>query len=278
MSSVTRPRGPLGQRVYWTRRLIVLALAFGLVFGIAHLLGGGSDGKSGGDTASPVVADASSSSPTTSETTSRPTSGPTTRLTSGPTGTKPPKTNTSPPLAQPDGPCSDDEVVVTPVLSSPVAGSPVAVGLEISSIDSAACTFRVSSSTVVVKLISGDDFIWSSQECPKSVPAVDVVARSSLPAKVNVYWSGRRSNETCSTTTDWARAGWYHAIAAALGGEPTDVQFELALPIGETVTKTASPTQDPSDKASEKASEKASDRASDRASDEPSGRASDEPS
>jgi hypothetical protein len=244
----------------------VFALAFGLVFGIAHLLGGGSDGKSGGDTASPVGAYVSSSSPTTSA----PTSGPTTGLTSGTTGTKPPKTNSSPPLAQPDGPCSDDEVVVTPVLSSPVAGSPVAVGLEISSIDSAACTFRVSSSTVVVKLTSGDDGIWSSQECPKSVPAVDVVARASLPAKVNVYWSGRRSDENCSTATAWADAGWYHAIAAAFGGEPTDVQFELALPIGRTVTKTASPTQDPSDKPTDKASDKSSDKASDKASDEPS--------
>ena len=263
MSSVTRPRGPLGPRVYWTRRLLVFALAFGLVYGIAHLLGGGSDGKSGtGDTAAPVGADATSSSPTTSS--------PTASTTHLPTGKKPAKTNTPPPLAQPDGPCSDDEVVVTPVLSSPVAGSPVAIGLEISSIDSAACTFRVSSSTIVVKLVSGDDFIWSSQECPKSVPAVDVVARSSLPAKVNVYWSGRRSDEGCSTTTGWARAGWYHAIAAALGGEPTDVQFELALPIGETVTKTASPTQDPSDKPTDSASDRASDRASDSASDEPS--------
>ncbi len=237
----------------------MLALALGLVYGIAYLLGSVSDGKSGGgDTAAPVGADATSSSPTTSSPTDPPTHSP--------TGKKPPKTNRPPPLAQPDGPCSDDEVVVTPVLSSPVAGSPVAVGLEISSIDSAACTFRVSSSTLVVKLISGEDFIWSSQECPKSVPAVDVVARSSLPAKVNVYWSGRRSDEGCSTTTDWARAGWYHAVAAALGGEPTDVQFELALPIGETITKTASPTQDPTESASASGSDSASDQSSDRTS------------
>jgi hypothetical protein len=232
----------------------VLALAFGLVYGIAHLLGGVSDGKSGGDTAAPVGADATSLSPTTCSPTDPPTHSP--------TGKKPPKTNRPPPLAQPDGPCSDDEVVVTPFLSSPVAGSPVAIGLEITSIDSAACTFRVSSSTVVVKLISGEDFIWSSQECPKAVPAVDVVARASLPAMENVYWSGRRSDEGCSTTTEWARAGWYHAVAAALGGEPTDVQFELALPIGETITKTASPTQDPTGRATESASDQSSDRTS----------------
>jgi hypothetical protein len=239
MSSVTRPRGPLASRVYWTRRLIVLTLAFGLVFGLAHLLGSGSDGKSGGgDTATPVAADATSSNPTTN--------GPSHR----PTKKKPPKTYTPPPLAQPDGPCSDNEVVVRPVLTSPVAGDRVTVGLEIASNDSAACTFRVSPSTVVVKLTSGSDFIWSSQECPKSMPTVDVVARTVVPAKVNVFWSGKRSDAGCSHTTQWAEAGWYHAISAALGGEPTDVQFQLELPTSQTITKTVSPTQQPTNTAS----------------------------
>ncbi len=34
MSAVTRPRGPLPPRVYWTRRLVLLAVAFALVFGV----------------------------------------------------------------------------------------------------------------------------------------------------------------------------------------------------------------------------------------------------
>jgi hypothetical protein len=63
MTTVTRPRGPLPPRVYWTRRLLVVAVAFALVFGIARLLG--SDG-SGGPTAQPVGADASTSAPTSS--------------------------------------------------------------------------------------------------------------------------------------------------------------------------------------------------------------------
>ena len=40
-------RGPLPSRVYWTRRLLLLASAFALVFGFAHWLGSGSDGSGG---------------------------------------------------------------------------------------------------------------------------------------------------------------------------------------------------------------------------------------
>ena len=49
--------------------------------------------------------------------------------------------------------------------------------------------------------------------------------------------SRRRSGRTPSaptrtapTRTDWALPGFYHVEAAALGGEPTDVQFELVDP------------------------------------------------
>jgi len=234
MSSVARPRGPLPPSVYWRRRLAVLGIAFLLVFGLAHLLGGGSDGKSGGDdTATPVAGSQSSSS------------SPTHRATHTSTRKPHKSTHTATPLAQPDGPCSDDEVVVKPVLGSPSAAGRVTIRLELTSTDSEACTFTVSRDTVVVKLTSGDDFIWSTQECPRSVKRADVVVRKTVPAKVDVTWSGRRSNSDCDVTAAWAMPGWYHAIAAALGGEPTDVLFELGPASAPTITKTVSPTSSP---------------------------------
>ena len=60
MTTVTRPRGPLPARVYWTRRLLLVVVAFALVFGIAHLLG---SGGSGSPSAQPVGADASHHGP-----------------------------------------------------------------------------------------------------------------------------------------------------------------------------------------------------------------------
>ena len=59
--------------------------------------------------------------------------------------------------------------------------------------------------------------------------------------QVPVVWNARRSDEECSDRTAWALPGFYHVRAAALGGEPTDVQFELRRPAAPTVTETAQP-------------------------------------
>jgi len=268
MSAVTRPRGPLPARVYWTRRLVVFGLAAGLVFGIGHLLGGGSDGKSDGDSAALTGS--------SSQQTHRPShrlsaTGQTTST------AKPKPTKTTTPLAEPDGPCSPSEVQVTPVISDAVAGREVVLTLELTSTESAACTWRVSKDTLAVKLTSGSDFIWSSQQCPTSITTQDVIVRKAQtgqaptsqtqtgqtqasqtrtgqtqpavdPVRVGVDWSGRRSDADCSRTTAWARPGYYHAIAAALGGTATDRQFELDYPTRPTVTITVHPTQKASPK------------------------------
>jgi hypothetical protein len=246
MSAVTRPRGPLPARVYWTRRLIVIGVALALVFGLGRLLGGGSDGRSDGDTA----ALAGSDTQPRQGATHRPSSGSTARH---PT-TKPKPTKTLAPLAQPDGPCDASEVLVTPHITGAMAGGEVVLTLELTSTDSAACTWRVSAGTVALKLTSGSDFIWSSQQCPDSITAQDVILRKPVagdarvqPVKIGVHWSGRRSDVDCSRTTDWARTGYYHATAAALGGTATDQQFQLDFPNRPTITVTVTPKNQPTD-------------------------------
>jgi hypothetical protein len=92
-----------------------------------------------------------------------------------------------------------------------------------------------------VKITSGSDRIWSSQDCPSSIKPADVVVRSGVPTYVNVVWSGRRSDDTCSRNTTWANKGFYHAYAAVLGSTPTDVQFEVTQAPTRTVTRTAKP-------------------------------------
>jgi hypothetical protein len=74
------------------------------------------------------------------------------------------------------------------------------------------------------------------------VPKEDVVVRSAKPAVVPVTWNGRRITDgTCGATNAWARPGYYHALAAVIGSEPTDAQFALSLPPRPVVTKTAHP-------------------------------------
>lgn len=230
MSTVTRPRGPLPARVYWTRRALVLGLVLLLVFTFARLLGGGSDGSSDeGGQAAQVAAQPTTGAPTTS-------AAP--RPTVKPKAGKPKKSK-APPLAQPTGPCDPEDITVRPVIERAAAGGNIRIPFNVRGTEPA-CTWTVSPTSLVVKITSGRDRIWSSQECP-AVLAGDVVVRSAAPTRVVMTWNGRRSDEDCSRTAKWAVPGWYHVVAAALGGEPTDQQFVLTAPPRPVVTKTAKP-------------------------------------
>jgi hypothetical protein len=245
MPSTVRPRGPLPARVYWTRRLVVLGIPLLLVVVLARVLGGSSDAEDAG-------ADTARRAGATIETTPAPTAGPTAGVaapengTTGKEGTKRDQ-ETVPPepvLAEPTGPCTDSDIVATPALTSAVGGADVPITINLRTAVMEACTWQASPQTMTVTITSGSDFIWSSRECPDSIPVQDVVVRQAVDAPVVVTWSeGKRSDETCSGRTDWAKPGFYHVQAAALGGEPSDLQFELVAPTAPVITKTAEPEQ-----------------------------------
>ncbi|GGF45433.1 hypothetical protein GCM10011519_19170 [Marmoricola endophyticus] len=123
-----------------------------------------------------------------------------------------------------------------------VGGSAVTIPLVLTT-DGDACTLAVSAKTVVAKITSGSDRIWSSQDCPAAIPATSVTVRPTdeKATAINLAWSGRRSTEGCAGGTAWARAGSYHVVAATYGGQQSDVQFALGVPPRPVVTKTAKP-------------------------------------
>ena len=146
-----------------------------------------------------------------------------------------------PVLAEPSGPCANSDVVVTPALTTAVGGSDIPITLNARTQETEACTWTASAETMTVTITSGTDHIWSSRECPASIAPTDVVVRRAVDTPLTVTWHARRSDETCSPVPDYAYPGWYHVEAAALGGEPTDVQFELVAPEAPVVTKTVEP-------------------------------------
>lgn len=230
-SPLTRPRGRLPARVYWFRRGLVLGTPVLLVIGFAHLLGGG-----GGST--PPKAELADAGTSTHSTPSSP-------HPSGPTATDTaPIIPSSTPLATPDGPCKTDDLSVQPGVPSPKAGGPVIIQVQVSTTRDA-CTFTASPKTLAVKVTSGSDRVWSSQDCHSAVPTRSLIVRSSTPVTVPVSWNGRRSVPgSCNDTQAWARAGYYHALAAVIGSTPADVQFRLSVPPRPVVTKTAKPKTD----------------------------------
>lgn len=241
MPSTVRPRRPLPARVYWVRRAVVLGIPLVLVVVLARLLGGASDGK---DEAAGRASQAGAS-----VSTSAPTAGPSAlpdpdRGEQGKKGKKKREQETLPPepvLAEPTGPCTPSDIVATPAISSAPGGADIAITVNLRTIAAAACTWQATAETMTVTITSGDDYIWSSRECPASIPPQDVVVRQAVDAPVVVTWSAKRSDEGCTKWTDWARVGFYHVEAAALGGNGTDVQFELVAPQPGVVTKTAEP-------------------------------------
>ncbi len=253
MTAARRPRR-LPARVYWVRRSLVLAVALGLVFGIAQLLGGVGSGSSG-ETARVVGAEAASSStaavPVATDDAEPQASG-TKRAekdqaSKSKKARKPKKTKT--PLPEPTGPCRASDIVATPkVKGTAYAGNPVRFRIRLTTLETPACTWRVTPATLAVKLVSGSDRIWSSQDCPRAIPEVDVIVRQEKAAKVDVTWRGQRSDSTCSRTTSWAQPGWYHVQSAAFGAEPADLQFELHTPVAQTITPKPKPEKKPGKK------------------------------
>ena len=260
MSAVTRPKGPLSARVYWTRRLLMLVLVLGLVFGASQLLGGGDSGTtpSARPAAAPAGADAArgADAPEPSPSSlATPDDGENSR----PKGDKPTKT----PLALPSGPCEDTDVSVVPrVRGSARSLSDVSIILNLRTLESPACTWEVSSDSVVVKVTSGEDRIWTTQDCPAAIESQSVVVRKDHNTKVEVSWSGQRSDDGCTRQPDWARPGFYHVSSAALGAEPADVQFELLDPA--PLTRTPKPTSDPEAERAERRADRRAENREDR--------------
>ncbi len=235
MTSLTR--GPLPASIYWRRRLLVLGLGLALVFTLSRVLGGGGDG---GDAKATDVATQVAGDPSTAPSAHKPSTR------AKPKTPKKQKKSTvpqEPVLAQPDGPCADSDILITPSVDQAIAGRPVTVTLELRTGTTAACTWRVSANHVALKITSGADQIWTSRQCPGAVPIQDVVVRRDVTTFVDVSWKARRSAAGCPIPTDWALPGTYHVHAAALGGEPAEARFELERPSPQVIPPPANPTQ-----------------------------------
>lgn len=230
MPSSTRTQGRLPARVYWFRRLLVLGTALALVFAIAQLLGHG-DSRNTAAKANTVGA--------------APSSLPSAQLAGPQVPAVTPKstaTATGAPavLAQPDGPCAADEVTVTPVEGTAPAGRAVPLVLQLSGIRPA-CTFAVNAKSLVAKVSTASGKVWSTQDCPSSITSTSVVVRSAVPTSIQVSWSGRKSDASCSRATAWVMPATYHVVAAAIGSELSTATLKLTVPERPIVIRTVQP-------------------------------------
>ncbi|MPZ61300.1 MAG: hypothetical protein GEU93_08390 [Propionibacteriales bacterium] len=235
MRSSVAPKGPLPSRVYWRRRVVLLAVVALVLYGVGQLVVGG-----GGDAES-ASSDAGSSTPAASDnagsrgddaedarSSKRSGAGKRGSEQQGRGRTKTSKT-VSTSLDAPSGSCEPGDVVVKPDVVDAPADAPVPLRIGVSTIG-APCTFQFSPETVVLQITSGDDMIWQSKPCASSIPSESVVVRPGWLTYVEIDWNGRRGTENCSDGNEYASPGYYWAEGAAIGGEAARGQFELDTP------------------------------------------------
>ena len=196
MTALIRPRGPLPARTYWVRRILILGTALALVVALGNLLTGGSDGSAGPDRAVQAAAG----------TTASPPPGVSGDHVDQPAGEAPPRRTRCPGSPTPTGragrghPGAADRQggrCRQPGHDPAEARPPVEPRLLLA---------RLRRRPSTLKITSGDDAIWSSRECPRSVPSRDLVLRQAKPVWVGVTWSAQRSDEDGCTVLGHGRS------------------------------------------------------------------------
>jgi len=236
VSTVVRPSGPLPARVYWVRRLLLVAIVLALVWTLMRLLGG-SDPASG-ETRSGDPAPQETQSPAPEETRRTPTPR---QLRQRRIEARRERLaerrqlkrvqDVSMALSGPTGPCDLTLVQVGAHVPEPAyAGTSVSLRVELRTQQPTACTLELNADHLLVSVVAEESTLWSSEVCPDAVPRQQVVLRPYWTSTVDLQWSGQRSGRRCASTEDYAAPGDYELRLAALTGEPANVAFKLVDP------------------------------------------------
>ena len=245
MSTVLRPRGPLPPRVYWTRRLLLLIVLVVLASLVWWFVGGSGQadepsagsGTTTGSDAGPATTQTQTTPPTDAAgAPHKPRSGRHGQAQGG--GTDPGQQTgrqhphrkakpTSTPLAAPTGPCAPSDVGISIDVPDAAPGQPVTATLLFTSTKTPACTLAITPDRLALRVTSGADVVWTSDDCPDAVPAKEVVARTDPPTAYQFRWNGRRSSEHCQPVSSAPDPGGYWVEAALIGGDPHKAYFDI---------------------------------------------------
>jgi len=179
------PVGPLPASTYWRRRGVLLLAFVGLLLLLRSCAGGGPAHKSAAKTAPSPSAPAA------------------------PSPTQP----VSPPTAVPV--CADTALTVktaTDADTYPLGAAPK-ITLTVANTSSATCRRDLGSGAIELLVFSGDDRVWSSDDCNASKAAAVTTLRPAGTQAVVKTWPGTRSQPGCSGSKAQAKPGTYRVVA-----------------------------------------------------------------
>jgi hypothetical protein len=255
MSSVLHPVGPEPSPTYWVRRaLVVGAAVVVLAIVIALIVNGTSSGSAVQPNPSPsvaktVAAHTPSPSPMASRThtpsslsseSASPESTATGSATPSATASSKGKTegsskstakpSPSPTKTTPPGPTACAASALRPTLTGKQRlkpKQPNTFSLSLINGSAQTCVVTVNSTNFELKIYSGRDRIWSTNDCAAVVkPITRKVAREQAVVWT-MTWDGHRSRSACRTRPEIPRAGSYFATAQLDGAKPVQLRMVL---------------------------------------------------
>jgi hypothetical protein len=208
--------------VYWARRLTLIVVASLVATGAWWALGRFTgDAAAGSDDGSSAAADGGGQSAGSAQSSQRQT-----KPHQNHGGAKKHSKKAHGP-AQPSGECAPADVEIVIDVADVEAGHRQPIRLKLTSVGVAACTLAITPDTLAMRVVSGDDVIWSSEDCPNALLARELVVRAHRPTVYEFDWDGYRSTDTCSKPGTVAKPGGYWAEAALIGANVHRAYFDV---------------------------------------------------
>jgi len=196
-----RPVGPEPAQTYWVRRAVVAAAALLVLVLLLQLLGriGGDEDRLAQSGATPS---ASAASP-------GPLPTPDPSASADPSATADPSAGATPSAST--AACADDVLRVEPAATdeSYAVGDQPRLELRITNTGAAPCSRDLGQAAVELQVVSGDDRIWSSDDCAPGGETDVVVLQPGAVETSTVTWPGTRSLPGCQGDDEPSSAGTY---------------------------------------------------------------------
>ncbi|WP_163540757.1 hypothetical protein [Occultella kanbiaonis] len=103
-------------------------------------------------------------------------------------------------------------LTLTPAAASTAAGSGLGVAVEIVNAGRVACLLDVGAGALTLEVYSGEDRVWSTQDCPAAAAEVSVLLDTGAAQSASFTWPGTRSVAGCPGGQPVAGAGTYRLV------------------------------------------------------------------
>lgn len=209
MSSLTHPVGPERSDVYWRRRvsaLVVLAVLVAVVvFALSRV--GGDDASASASASAPGQGQDPAAAPVQDDA----------------------RSTTSPDAEPATEPCAPEQlqVVATADAGSYAAETTPQLGVSVRNTGAVSCSVDLGAEAVELLVVSGEDRIWSSQDCPDGAATSVVTVDAQGEQAVATGWTRQRSAPGCPGDLAEPRPGTYQLTASAAGTTSSPLSFGL---------------------------------------------------